>query len=170
MEKIQKILSFAMRMEEDAGNFYSHYMDSVKSESTKDLFRELVKMEKHHYSVLRETFERMGFSDPPISASWVVDNAFAAKDPHILADASDTIQSAEDEVADLAIIRMAYLIENEFYLFYKNAIEAVDDAETKKLLSDLSDWEKGHRDIFYKKYQELLRKYWGDVESIIFAQ
>ncbi|MCX7745623.1 MAG: ferritin family protein [Clostridia bacterium] len=170
MDKIQAILNFAMRMEKDAGDFYSYYLDKVKSDSTKELFASLVEMEKQHYGILKEKFDEMGFEHPPITVSWVVDDQFKSKDPHILADNSDLLGSGKNELSDLSIIRMAYLIENDFAEFYKNAVDAVEDANVKKLLSELSEWENSHRDLFYKKYQSLLKEYYSDIASIIFGE
>lgn len=169
MNKIQKILKFAMRMEQDAGDFYSFYMDKVKSESTKELFKELVETEKYHFSVLKSKFDEMGFTEPPITVSWVVDNNFTAKDPHIIADNSDVIGGMADDATDLSVVRMAYLIENDFAEFYKNAAEAVEDEEAKKFLNTLADWEIQHKEMFHKKYQSLMKKHWEDISEIIFA-
>ncbi len=170
MEKIKKILGFAMRMEKDAQDFYSYYMDKVQSPSTQQLFGELAETEKQHYNYLKKKFDELGFSDPPISISWVVDDNFAAKDPHILSDNSEIPGDAENEVSDLSIIRMAYLIENDFALFYKNAVDMVEDEEAKKFLGFLSEWETQHRQLFYDKYQRLLKKHWSDIASIIFPE
>lgn len=167
--KIQTILKFAMRMEKDAGDFYSYYLDKVKEDSTKKLFSELVGIERQHYNVLRKKFEELGFQDPPVSISWVVDNNFTAIDPHIISDNSDIIGDSESDSSDLTIIRMAYLIENDFALFYKNAAELVDDAAAKKVLTDLAEWEEQHRRLFYDRYQSMLKKYWSDISSIIFT-
>ncbi|MCX7921424.1 MAG: ferritin family protein [Clostridia bacterium] len=170
MNKIESILKFAIRMEKDAGDFYSYYIDKVKCPSTKELFIELVETERQHYNVLKAKFDQLGFTEPPLSVSWVVDNSSAARDPHILADNSFLADSYENPISDLSIIRMAYLIESDFALFYKNAVNLVNDNETKKFLSSLGDWEKQHRDMFYKKYQNLLKEHWSDISSIIFAE
>jgi rubrerythrin len=168
MSKIKNILNFAMRMEKDAGDFYTYYQDRVKSPSTKELFRELAETEKHHYNVLKSKYDQLGFENPPLSISWVVDDAFTARDPHVLADNSDLLGEPEAEMSDLTIIRMAYLIENDFALFYKQAVDLVEDDETKQFLRTLSDWENQHREMFHNRYQKMLKKHWSDISSIIF--
>lgn len=169
MDKVKRIISFAMRMEKDASDFYSFYMDKVQSKSTKDLFRELAAIEVKHYNVLKSKFDEMGFTEPPTTISWVVDNTSTSKDPHILADISDVSGNPDSDVSDLTVIRMAYLIENDFATFYKNAVKTVEDPGAKKFLEELSTWEEEHRDLFYKRYQDLLKKHWSDITSIIFA-
>ena len=169
MNKIYNILKFAMRMEKDAGDFYNYYMDKVTAESTKSLFKELAEIERHHYDLLKTKADAFDVEQSPITISWVVDNDSTAKDPHILSDVSDVIGTENDDVDDLSVIRMAYLIENDFALFYKNAISIVEDIETKKFLQTLADWENAHKEMFYKRYQNLLKKNWNDISSIIFA-
>lgn len=170
MEKVQKILSFAMRMEKDAADFYSYYLDKVKTPATKELFNELVETEKQHYGFLKSKYDELGFSEPPLVISWVVDSNFAAKDPHILANNSEVAGGSDAEISDLSIIRMAYLIESDFAEFYKNAVEVVEDEESKKMLKTLADWEEQHKKLFQEKYQKLIKKYWSDISSIVFPE
>jgi|LSQX01.2.fsa_nt_gb rubrerythrin len=169
MDKIKNILKFAMRMEKDAEDFYTYYMDKVKAESVKRLFKELSEMEKKHYNVLKAKFELLEYQEPPITVSWVVDSNFASVDPSILSRNSDVIGKDENEMSDLSIIRMAYLMENDFVLFYKNAAKEIDDKGAKEFLESLAEWEEGHRSMFNEKYEEMLKKYWKDIASIIFA-
>lgn len=61
-------------------------------------------------------------------------------------------------------------MESDFALFYKNAAEHVKGPEAKKALLELSEWEKQHQEIFRVKYENLLKKSWGDVAGIIFMK
>lgn len=169
MDKIKNILKFAMRMEKEAENFYTYYMDRVESESIKKLFSELSEMEKYHYGILKTKFEMLEYKEPPLSISWVVDNTFASIDPSILSNNSNVIEEQEREMSDLSIIRMAYLMENDFALFYKNASKIVEDKGAVEFLESLAQWEESHRALFYEKYEKLLKKHWGDIASIIFT-
>lgn len=166
MNKIQNILRFAMRMEKDAKDFYEYHAQNVKNESTKKLFLELAETEKTHYDTLSKLYDSLGYSEPPISVSWVVDNTSKAIDPSILSNNSN-VYSVDQAENDIAVIRMAYLIENDFALFYKNAVPLVEEESVKEILTQLSEWEDDHKDFFYSQYQELLKKYWGDVVGIV---
>ncbi|MCX7708932.1 MAG: ferritin family protein [Clostridia bacterium] len=170
MDKVQRILNFAMRMEKDAADFYSYYMDKVSSPATRELFHELVETEKQHYGFLKNKYDELGFSEPPLVISWVVDSNFAAKDPHILSINSEVAGDPDVEVSDLSIIRMAFLIESDFAEFYKNAIEVVVEPDAKNLLKTLADWEEQHKKMFQEKYQKLIKKYWSDISSIVFPE
>lgn len=167
MDKIKNILKFAMRMEKDAENFYQFYADKAASEDIRQIFGELVEVEKQHYEILKQKFDELQYSEPPRIISWVVDENFKARDPHIIADNSDLVGELDDNASDITILRMAYLIENDFEFFYNKAADAVEEPEAKKFLLELAQWEKQHRDMFDDRYKSLLNKYWGDVESLI---
>lgn len=168
MEKIKEILKFAMKMEKDAENFYNYYMDKVESESIRNMFSELAQMEKEHYEILKDKFDQLEFKEPPLTISWVVDNASRAVDPSIIHINSDLIEDDEKEMSDLSIIRMAYHMENDFVMFYKNAVAETEDTEAQKFLKEIIKWEESHRDAFQKKYEELIKKHWKDITNVIF--
>ncbi len=167
MGKIQSILKFAMRMEKDAQNFYEHYMNKTKSEDTRKTFFELAQIEKKHYDILKEKYEKISTSEPPIVISWVVDDLSREKNPSILADNSDMMENGQQE-SDLSILRMAYLIESDFAHFYEKAVNLVDDPEIKGFLSTMSKWETTHKELFEGKYRKLLENHWSDLSRIIF--
>ncbi|MBM7582385.1 rubrerythrin [Caldicoprobacter guelmensis] len=167
MEKIKKILKFAMRMEKNARDFYEFYADKDVSAETKRIFEELIEIEKQHFDALKKEYDKAGFKEAPLDISWVVDENFKARDPHILADNSDMLKEADAGVSDVSVMRMAYLIETDFWYFYDKAAKAVDEPEVKKLLTDLAEWEKQHSDMFYKKYLELLDKNLRDIKIIL---
>ena len=156
-----------MRMENDAKEFYSFNLDRVTSPDLKSMFEELVEMEKNHYAILEIMRERFNVQDPPISISWVVDNVSKEVNPPIIADNSDVIAD-ERAISDLSIVRLAYLMESDYALFYRNAALQVEDKKAKDFLLELSKWEDQHRDMFKTKYEELLKQHWSDVTNIIF--
>lgn len=166
MEKVKSILKFAMRMEKDAADFYEFYMDKAESEAIRTLFSELAGIEKQHYTILEKKYNELQYTEPPLTISWVVDETFKARDPHILADNSDSVSDAGVST-DLSIIRMAYLIEHDFAYFYSKAIEAVEEPEARKFLQELAGWEKQHSDLFQTRYQKLLEKSWSDIANLL---
>ena len=167
MDKVKNILKFAMRMEKDASDFYSYYMDKAETEETRKLFAELAEIEKRHYNILKNKFDELQFAEPPLTISWVVDDSFKAQDPHILSDNADTIPMETGDSSDVSIIRMAYLIEHDFAYFYSKAVEAVEEPEAKKFLQELSSWETQHSEMFQKKYQTELEKRWRDIADLV---
>jgi len=167
MDKVEKILKFAMRMEKNARDFYEFYANKDVSEETKRVFEELIEIEEQHLDMLKKEYDRLGFAEPPLEISWVVDDNYKAKDPHILADNSDMLRGMDPGMSDVSVMRMAYLIEMDFCHFYNKAAQAVDEPEVKKLLTELAQWEKQHSDMFYDKYVGLLDKNLRDIRIIL---
>lgn len=156
-----------MRMERDAKEFYTYNLDNVSSSELKKLFQELIDMEESHYEALKTMHKRLDIEKPPISISWVVDNVDKEVNTSIIADNSDLI-SDSNAISDLSIIRLAYLMENDFSLFYKNASEKVDDEGAKNFLLELAKWEEQHMQIFKHRYEKLLQQQWDDLTEIVF--
>ncbi|MGI6189143.1 MAG: ferritin family protein [Clostridiales bacterium] len=167
MDKIKKILSFAMRMEKNSMDFYEFYIDKDVSTEASKLFESLADTERQHFNILKEQYDKLGFTEAPIDISWVVDETFKARDPHILADNSDMIAAYNENISDISVMRMAYLIETDFSYFYDKAVKQVEDAEVKKLLSELAKWEKQHSELFYGKYLDLLDKEFKDLKILL---
>ncbi|MEI6132958.1 MAG: ferritin family protein [Bacillota bacterium] len=173
MSKVKSILEFAMRMELGARDFYNYYGNVSQSEETIKTFGELAEIENKHYLHLKKKYDDLGFEEAPKSISWVVDDTSRAVDPSILASNSDLIAGGDADGgkanSDISIIRMAFLIENDFAEFYSKAIDAVAEQDLKVFLAELRDWELGHKELFYKKYKVLLNEQWGDIASILEA-
>lgn len=167
MNRIKSIIEYAMRMEKDAKEFYSFNLERVEAPELKKLFGELVEIEKNHYNLLNRVYEKMDVTPPPINISWVVDDVSREVNTSIIADNSELI-SDEKSLSDLSVVRLAWLMESDFALFYKNAAEQVDEPEAKKALLELSEWEKQHQELFRVRYEHLLKKSWSDISSIIF--
>lgn len=167
MSKLKQVIEYAMRMENDAKEFYTYNKDRVKSPEIKAQFENLAEMEKNHYAILSIVYDRLNVNPPPITISWVVDDVAKEINPPILADNYELIAN-EDTLSDLSVVRMAWLMESDFALFYKSAAEAVEEGEAKKALLELASWEEQHREMFGKQYEKMLKSSWSELTSIIF--
>ncbi|MEZ0537513.1 ferritin family protein [Caldicellulosiruptoraceae bacterium PP1] len=159
--KIAKILEFGMKMEKNAKDFYSFYANSLEDESLKALFNELIKIEEEHFKFLKSKYDKLDVPTPPQEISWVVDIQNKMVDPHILADNSELTKLP---LSDIAILRLAYLIESDFASFYKNAAEKVDQQDVKEFLLELAKWEEEHENLFKNRYTEQIKKAWEDLD------
>ncbi|GAK60734.1 putative Rubrerythrin [Candidatus Vecturithrix granuli] len=162
METILKIFEYAMTMEKQGQQFYLKYKDTVEGERFQEIFASLARVEEEHYALLKKQYDLMkqegtlGDFDAELSHGdeifeRVLRQEQAMKDPE-----------ADQSLNNLAIMRMAYLIEKDFADFYKKAVEQADSLEAKKLLSSLAAWEEKHRQMFYDDYQELMEANWGE--------
>jgi rubrerythrin len=166
MKNIKKILEFGMAMEKNAQKFYSYYETIAQSKETQDLFRELESIEFHHYNVLNKMYESLNFKDNLLEISWVVDNSSREKNTSIFADNSDLLISPEI-ATDINILRMAYLIENDFATFYQNAASQVKEQNVKEFLNELASWETEHSNLFKVRYENILKSEWNDLLAYI---
>ena len=67
-------------------------------------------------------------------------------------------------VADLPVLRMAYLIERDFSEFYEMAAK-ISEGEAKTVLEMLARWERTHESLFKRMHDKAFEEYaqmpWG---------
>ncbi|KXG79002.1 ferritin-like domain-containing protein [Thermotalea metallivorans] len=120
------IIQYAMEMERNGQRFYTHFKDQVKGEKAKKVFEGLAKAEEEHYQILKEALENL-----------LRENAWSQGDPLPLEQASifELVKEEENlypsrlesDISDLAIMRMAYLIEHDFAEFYRKSLDRIRD-------------------------------------------
>ena len=159
MEKELKILKFAMSMELDGHSFYDNYSKSVQNPTAKQLFEGLSKMETAHYEYLKSQYNNLSKGKSIAKPDRDLGN------PEIFNKRVEKQQTSsfETKTSDITLLRMAYLIEDDFMNFYKKAADNADDEGVKKLLTNLAEWEKGHREILEKQYKSMFESNWNDM-------
>jgi len=143
MEKVLAALKYAMDMELEGQKFYINHLEKVKSERSKQIFKNLAHMEEEHYNFLKRQYEAISHSkplEPMVQDELLSDNIFTRRE------AQEGASKVED-LSDLAILRMAYLIEHDFANFYRNAKGFIDDKELNKMFDTLARWEEHHEKI-----------------------
>ncbi|MBZ4665885.1 ferritin family protein [Mahella sp.] len=172
MDKMQRILSFAIRLEKQGQNFYTYYKEQVTNPSTKKIFEQLAEMEDGHHQMLQDKYDEIYGSSELKVISWVVDTNKYIKHPSIFGNQAQQLPEAEgdDDMSDLAVIRMAYSIESDFVEFYSAAEKEVDDEGAKKLLDTLKQWEEGHKRFFHDRYQQMMKRSWSDMNAFFFPE
>lgn len=152
------IINYAMEMEKRGQDFYLSYMEKVKNPHIKMLFKRLSEIELDHYNFLKEHYDHLQKHN-----SWNLNINFTDGED-IFTNEEIDIKSLnlEHEISDLPILRMAYLIENDFVNFYEKAMNHIQDEDGKKILNFLAKWETSHRDGFFKEYKVLMENNWFD--------
>ncbi len=168
MDKLKNILKFAMTLEKQGENFYNFYADLVKKEENQKLLQNLAEIERSHYLILKKKYDELYFAKELHDIAWVIDTKKIIH-PTIFSNAADHLVPSNDEDAfsDLAIMRIAYTIEDDFSNFYRTAAEKITDKEPQDFLLTLAKWEDGHRELFHKRYTELLKASWGSFEEML---
>ncbi len=156
MEKILGILRFALAREIEGMEFYRSKLEKVKSQDVKEVFQSLANMESGHIEFIRNLMDKIGKDE-----SIVIDSELLKSEFFEEREKTELPSKTVDELAnDLSVLRMAYLIEKDFEEFYRNSAERVEDADMKKILTVLADWEKGHKELLLSTYDENMKSYW----------
>ncbi len=169
MDKLKNILKFAMKLEKQGENFYTYYSDLAKKPENKKLFENLAQIEHEHYNFLKKKYDELYFAKDLHDVSWVIDSKQIVH-PTIFGNAAQSIsvdEDSDDAFSDLAILRIAYTIEDDFANFYRTMAEQVDFQEAKDFLLELANWEDGHRELFYTGYSQQLKATWEDFADML---
>ncbi|KUK83194.1 MULTISPECIES: ferritin family protein [Petrotoga] len=164
-KKALGILEYALSKETEGMQFYESKAKTVKIQQVKETFEDLSKMEKGHVDYISNLIKDVKSHDyVHFSQPTDVGQSFSKR-------AAQEIVYGGDFTAlksDIPVLRMAYLIEEDFMNFYNKAAESVEDDELKKILNHLAEWEKDHRDRIYTLYQKISKDYWEhmDVEPL----
>lgn len=157
MEKLIGILRFALAREVEGREFYKEKAQRVKSKDVKNTFESLYQMEEEHVKFIAGLMEKLQKDvEINIDAELVKTDFFEAREKMELIPGT-----LEDMANDLSILRMAYLIEEDFESFYKMSADKVEDADMKKLLNTLAKWEEGHKKMLLELYEETMKSYWN---------
>ncbi|MGC8820310.1 MAG: ferritin-like domain-containing protein [Fervidobacterium sp.] len=156
MEKILGILRFALAREIEGKEFYKEKSQRAKSKEVKDTLESLWKMEEEHIQFIKRLMENIQ-KDIELD----VDSVLTKTDFFEGREKEELSTSTLDDMAnDLSILRMAYLIEEDFENFYKTSAEKVEDADMKKILNVLAQWEAGHKNMLISLYNDVKQFYW----------
>jgi rubrerythrin len=158
----KEIIAFAMNMEQQGQKFYESFMHQVDNPDAKKWFEILADTEKEHYEILKKQLDQLN-----TDGAWLLpEDITSINDPELFQrrQASEAVDPKEQKysLSDLTVLRMAYLIENDFAEFYKKSIDQVEDAAGKQMLHTLFEWENEHRRIFYDEYKKAMESNWFD--------
>ena len=160
MSKIIGILKYALAREEDGRAFYLGQIDKVKDKQVKETFKHLAEMEGEHVDYISSLIEKAEKGEKLTATDILPDE----DDFFVSRQETELPAGRHAELAsDISVMRMAFLIEHDFMAFYKKAAEKADDEGEKYVLNHLSQWEKGHRDMIQKLYDDRMKKYWHDM-------
>ncbi|MDD3460117.1 MAG: ferritin family protein [Mesotoga sp.] len=141
MSDLKSFLEIALSFEKSGQEFYRNNMQKVNQSVAKKTFGYLMDMEASHVKFIEGMIEALEDNKK-------VDSALQEEAEEIflerLKSQALSNNSYSSDLADLSILRMAYLIERDFVDYYENASKKVEDVSAKKLMVRLMNWEKGH--------------------------
>ncbi|MGM0641177.1 MAG: ferritin-like domain-containing protein [Thermotogota bacterium] len=160
MSRVLGILKYALSREKEGNVFYKNNKDKVKNAQLKEIFENLAEMEYDHMKYIQELIDTTENGNKKLNeVIFEEDNSFfeTRKKNEIVE------KDIEDMTSDLSILRMAYLIEEDFKNFYENAAKNIEDKDAIDILNKLANWEKTHRDTLYQLYRDMMKDYWDEM-------
>ncbi|MBN2387273.1 MAG: ferritin family protein [Anaerolineales bacterium] len=160
--QIRRIFEYALQREVEGKRFFDENTSRMKHAAAVDAFKKLAAEEQKHIEYVQAQIDRLT-NDEPIRTT-----PLAEGDSAIFADraVSENLDQSVSEamVADLPVLRMAYLIERDFAEFYESAARHAEGA-AREALETLAHWERQHEEIFKEMHDRIFEQYaqmpWG---------
>ncbi|HOO74488.1 MAG TPA: ferritin family protein [Tepiditoga sp.] len=157
---IKGILEYALSKEREGMNFYNSKIDTVISKDVKEAFEMLGKMEEGHVDYILDLIEDVS-NEKALRFEDDDSNLFETRAEKEIVYHGD-FSSVK---VDMPILRMAYLIEEDFMHFYLKSVDSVTDPDTKKILNRLADWEMNHAKLVKSLYEESAKVFWENQKA-----
>ena len=156
---IRKVFEYALQREYEGKRFFEENAARLQNAAAAGAFKTIALEEQRHIEYILSQLDALSGGHSPApelpSAGFFADRA----DSESIA---DTV--AESMVADLPVLRMAYLIERDFSEFYAQAA-SMAEGDAKKTLEMLAHWEAGHERLFKSMHDKAFKNYsempWG---------
>ena len=156
---ILKIYQYALQREIEGKRFFEQNADRLSHAAATGAFNNLAEEEQKHIEFIQEQIDLI---NKGVSPDLAMGNAMQDEGFYSQRAVSESIDKAtlEAMVPDLPILRMAYLIEQDFADFYEKAA-AQAEGEAKTVLTMLANWERSHEDLFKQYHDKAFQEYSG---------
>jgi len=155
MDKIRKIFEVALNFEKSGQEFYRENVEKVNQKAAKEIFRYLMDMEASHVKYIESLINKLNGESPFFQPSDDSDIIYEQR----LRSQGLSESAYNSDLADLSILRMAYLIEKDFVEYYDSASQKADDESVRTLFVTLRDWEKRHADMTKSLMEKIFEKH-----------
>lgn len=160
---IRKIYEYALQREYEGKNFFEQNAERLSNAVAVNAFKKLAVEEQKHIDFIKNQITLLDAGKVSSSEFGEIlqkEGFFSQR--AISESVEQSVQEAM--VADLPVLRMAYLIERDFAEFYEMAASKAE-GEAKDVLSMLATWERGHERLFKifhdKAFEEYAQMPWG---------
>lgn len=157
---ITKILEYALEREYEGKRFFTESAERLQNAAAQGAFKAIAAEEQKHIDFIAAQLAALNAGVQPQKPELPASGFFAERA------ANENIEQSVSEamVADLPVLRMAYLIERDFAEFYTYAA-ARAEGEAKSTLEMLAHWEAGHERLFKRLHDKAFEQYasmpWG---------
>lgn len=163
---VRKILEYALQREYEGKAFFDNNAGRLSNAAATGAFKAIAKEEQRHIEFIQAQLNAL---DTKEAGQWTAQNPAPKLDEAEFfanrADKEMIVQTVNEAMlADLPVLRMAYLIERDFSEFYRQAASKTE-GDARVILDMLARWEAGHERLFKKMHDEAFEKYaempWG---------
>lgn len=159
---IRKILEYALEREREGKAFFLNNAERLSNAAATQAFKAIAKEEQRHIEFIQAQINNLDAKESDKQAAPDLDESGFFADRADKEMIEQTVNEAM--VADLPVLRMAYLIERDFAEFYQQAASKAE-GDAKIILEFLGRWEAGHERLFKRMHDEAFEKYaempWG---------
>jgi len=159
---VRRIYRYALQREYEGKHFFEQNADRMNHAAVVGAFRRLAEEEQRHIDFIQGLLDALeqANSQQEGDTGWQREGFFSERAASEMLD--QTV--VESMVPDLAVLRMAYLIERDFAEFYQSAAERTE-GEARAALEMLARWEQGHAEFFQRLHDTAFEEYaqmpWG---------
>jgi len=162
MMNIRKVLEYALQREHEGKAFFENNAERLSNAAATGAFKAIAREEQRHIEFIQAQLDSLDAKDTGKHAGPKLDDTGFFADRAEKEMIEQTVNEAM--VADLPVLRMAYLIERDFAEFYRQAASKTE-GDARIVLEFLARWEAGHERLFKKMHDEAFEKYaempWG---------
>lgn len=159
---LRRVYEYALQREQEGKSFFESNARRMSHAAASGIFQQLATEEQKHIEFIESLLRSLegGDSSGPGSALLEQVDRFAQR-----AESEALDQTViESMIPDVAILRMAYLIERDLAEFYEQSAEQAG-GEAGEALAALARWERGHerlfKDLHDRAFQEYAEMPWG---------
>jgi rubrerythrin len=159
---VRKIYEYALTREKQGREFFRTNAARMSHAAAVGIFNRLAQEEERHIEFIQGLLQALdeGGAVPEPPAALGQADLFSNRAESEMLD--QTV--VESMVPDVAILRMAYLIERDFAEFYEAAALKAG-TEAQSALNALACWERGHERLFKDLHDRVFQEYaempWG---------
>ena len=161
--KIRRVYEYALQREHEGKRFFESNAQRMSHAAASGIFQRLAREEQKHIEFIESLIRSLDNDKSSAQSGAVLEeegDRFTQRAESEMLD--QTV--VESMIPDVAILRMAYLIERDFAEFYEAASNQAE-GEAKAALSALARWERGHERLFKDLHDRVFQEYaempWG---------
>ncbi len=159
---LRRIYEYALQREREGKNFFQSNARRMSHAAAAAIFVRLAEEEQKHIDFIESLLNSLESGESVVQDSLGLEqeNRFSRRAESEMLD--QTV--IESMIPDVAILRMAYLIERDFAEFYEGSAEKTE-GEAQAALRALARWERGHERLFKDLHDRVFQEYaempWG---------